>query len=381
MKLFNLFKKKVEKKNETLLKKDLSVWTKKKRSKVDLKRKEFVDTVKKRIDELTTDIRAKLNVLEGVSIEGKKEGERVKSIVKENHKNYMTHVNRLIDKLDTIDEEKDIIEELNSVFANFQKKSAASHAKATYLIGKEIGDIQEAIGKFFKGIRVTLKENKSILDESKAIEAIEEKISGFDETKSQITRIEDEIKRNDDKSEKLKQELDEKEKKLNKLANSDFVLEINKQRKELEEKKKDIGREIGELKQLIKFKELSHFFHSFEKPMRTIKDYKENFRSVFHKTGGEDLFVLLKEADLYSNSIMNKVREIVEEKNNVRKITIEESGLEKGALEVKKIKDDIDSLSVDNIVKEKRLQKPIAHLEEISEEIINDLQKINVDLV
>ncbi|MEA3414066.1 MAG: hypothetical protein U9Q99_00875, partial [Nanoarchaeota archaeon] len=92
MGIFKFFKKeKLAVKIETIYQDKLSEWLSNKKKQHQEKESEFLVPIKERIDQLISELKTGIEVLEGVDIEAKKVDDRIKFIVKENLKNYIEY--------------------------------------------------------------------------------------------------------------------------------------------------------------------------------------------------------------------------------------------------------------------------------------------------
>ncbi|MBD3253025.1 hypothetical protein GF386_04800, partial [Candidatus Pacearchaeota archaeon] len=134
------------------------------------KQQELIRTIKELVSEFREDIKEKLEILEKIDLTQKKADSRTKFIIKENLTNYMTHLQKLINSLEIdASDLTDLIKKINSVFYDFEKKSHPNFQKATFLIGKELGDTKKSIDNFFKNLNKKISENKDFIDSLKII--------------------------------------------------------------------------------------------------------------------------------------------------------------------------------------------------------------------
>lgn len=365
---------------EKISQKEFPDWLLNKKSKIEKEEQEFLVSVRKRISELISELKEKISVVNKRDIDEIKAEDKFKLIVKQNLRNYLSYLDKLILRLEELDNEKNIIDKINLIFHDFQRKSLMSYEKATILIGKELAEIKESIRKFFKDISILIKVHQSMIDESKIIGSVKARTKEFNEfkkTKSGITENIDECNR---KINNLEKTIKNKEEGIETLKKSERFIEEDKKKQELKKKKQDLDNDISVLGRVIDFKALSNFYHSFEKEMKIIKRYKENFKQTFHKTKGEDVFSLLKESNLYNVNILNKIQEIDDKKKQISNIVISETGLENLENTVRKLKLEIQEFDSNKIVKEKRLKKLEISLNDIMKLIKTELTKLNVEL-
>ena len=283
-------------------------------------------------------------------------------------------------KLREIQNEKEIIEKINSFFSEFKKRSALSYEKVTIIIGKEMGIIKEGIKKFFKDTENIVKNHQEIFDLLKTIRLVEIEIKKSNEIKKIKSEIIGNIEDKNSKITNLKEIIKTTEKAIENLKKSEKFIEESKKREELETKKQDLERSIGELSRIIDFKFLTNFYHSFEKEMSIVKEYKENFKQAFQKTGGEDIISLLSESKLQNVDILNKTQEIEDKTKEISKIIIEETGLENLENSMGEVKSKIDVINSERFLEEKKLERLEGNLNEIIKSVKSELIKINVNL-
>ena len=365
---------------EKVSQKEFPDWLFNKKSKIEKEEQEFLVSMKTRISELISELKEKISVANNLDIDEIKAEERIKSIVTENLSNYLNYLDKLILRLEELGNEKEIISKINFIFHDFQKKSLMSYEKATILIGKELADIKESIKKFLKNIEDILRIHENVINELKTIKLVESQSKEIDEFKKTKSVIMEDIEEYNNKINDFKKTIKIKEGEIKSLKESEKFIEEDKKKQELEKKKQDLDNEITVLGRMIDFKVLSNFYHSFEKEMKIIKEYRENFKSAFHKTKGEDLLLLLRESNLHNVDILNKIQEIDNKKKEISEIIIGETGLENLEIAVKKTKLEIQEFDSEKLAKEKRLEKLEMNLEDIMKSMKDELIKLNMEL-
>ena len=355
-------------------------WLLNKKSTIEKEEQKFLASVRKQISELISELKERISVINKIDMSEIKAEDRIKLIVKENLSNYLNYLDKLILRLGELDNEKNIIDKINFIFHDFQRKSLMSYEKSTILIGKELAETKESIKKFFRGIGILLKFHQGMINESKIIKLLESQVREFNEFKKIKSSIIENIGECNNKINNLKKIIKTNEAEIETLKKSERFIEEDKKKQELEKNKQDLDNNIGVLGRMINFKALSNFYHSFEKEMKTIKKYKENFKQMFHKTEGEDVFLLLRESNLYDVNILNKIKEIDDKKKEITNIVIGETGLENLENIINKIKIEIQEFNSEKLLKEKRLKKLEINLDDIMKLIKAELIKLNVEL-
>lgn len=382
MGFFDFFKKKEEKiiEVEKISLEEFPDWLSDKKIKIEKQEQEILIPIKERISQFILELEEKILVLHKIDVGQKKVEEKLKFIVKENLRNYIDYLDKLIIKLKEIGDEKNIVGKLNFIFTDFKKKSTLSYEKATILIGKEMKDIKESIRKFFMDVEIIIKDNQEIVDESRIIRLLEVEIKKFSEVKKIKSEIGRNIKEYDNKINNFEKDMKNNEEEISNIKKSEKFLEANKKKEELKSKRRELEKDILNLGGIINFKALANFYHIFEEKMSVIKEYRENFKQTFQKTKGEDIMLLLRESKLYDINILNKFQEIEEKRKEIGNIIIEEIGLENLEHMIKEMKSEIEALNSKKFMREKKLEKLEINLNGIIKSIKNELAKINAEL-
>lgn len=357
---------------------ELKPWLLAKKRQIEKQEEDFLKLALQRIYQLIQELEQELAILKKINVDEKKAEEKLKLIVKENLNNYIDYLERLVSRLREINKEKEIIEKINSIFSDFKKRSSISFEKATFLIGKELENVKESIGNFFRDLEKILEENKELIDRSKIISSVEKKIEKLNEIEKIRCEIEKLINEHNNKINSLKDGIKTKEEEIENIKKSERFLAESKKKEELEKKKEELEKEIYKLRETIDFKSLANFFHSFQKEMDIIKAYKENFKNAFQKNWGEDILSLLKEAKLQNINMLNKIEEIIEKKKEIESTIIDRSELEDLETEIRKIKSEIQVLNSKKFTEEKKHENLDRNLNEVIGAIREDLIKINV---
>ncbi len=366
--------------NEKVSVDEIDSWLEGKKEEIEKEQGRFLQPVRERISKLTQDLEENTSVLKKVNVDEKKAEQKIKLIVKENLDNYIYHVENLIKELKEIEKEKELVERVNSVFDNFQKKSKASYEKATFLIGKEIASIKENIRSFFRDLDRILKENKELAEKSKIISPVEERVRKFGSIKKIKEEAEKNIQDYNDKIRALEKEIEIREGKIEEIKNSEKFLQQEKEKQELEETRVEIEQEIGRLRERIDFKFLANFFHSFEKEMARVKEYKENFKENFLKDS-EGLLSLIQESKMPGVEIVEKIEEIKGKKKEVEEKVFDKTGIEELEREMKRISSQKEILNSKKARELKRQGKVEKNLNETIDALKEELIKINVEVV
>ena len=325
--------------------------------------------------------------MESVEIDKIKEQERIKIIVKENLEKYLSEVQSFKDSLKDLEKDSKnpgrLINEIDRLIGDFQKRSSMSFQKATILIGKELGAIRDCIKKFLANTRKVISENKDSLDKIKTIEIIEEGLSEKNNLENLRLNLLKKILEQD-------KEIKEIEKEIKKIGEDieitkksrGYIDEITK-KKDLENLKEELNNAIFNLKKLIDFKSLASFFHINEKDMKLIKVYKENFKEVFERDDGITLERLLKESKLLNETIKEKINNILEKKRKIAnsKDIPKKNVIEEMKKEITSKQNKIEDLNIEKIKEKKRDEKIKENIKNTLESIKRNLAKINVEII
>lgn len=376
--LKKIFSSKEEKPQERVNLGELELWTEKERKQTETIEKNILETLKSHISSLVSELEEEIKVLETIDLKDKKVEEKVKLIVKENLIAYTGYLKKLVENINNIKLEKleDSISKINYTLADFDKKSGTSYEKATFLIGKELGNVKSTVSHFFSSLKETLRENYNILERSRAVKNTESKfleIKKIEREFSELDKlIESALERAKDKAEAI--EILKKE--IEKIKNSQAYLENQKRKENNEKSKEELKNKVQKLKESIDFKQLATVFHVNEKKMRQLKEYNENFYSELYSDRGEILVNLLKEAKI-NLELIERIKELAKKQREIA-ISQEKDETLELEREIKKI--ELEQLSLKS--EKNRLEKARDKLIEASklktEEIRRELEKVNI---
>ena len=384
MGLWDFFRKKKqpEVKEQKITSDNLQPWLQNKKAEIEKQETSFSKTVQKRASQLIKELKEKTSALEKLDVNEKRAEQKIKLIVKENLDNYASYTNKLISNLESLNEnpKKEVVEKINSFFSDFEKRSKISYEKATFLIGKELREIKDSIRVFFRDLDSILSENKSFLEEAKAVYQIEEKINKFSEIRKAESGIKISVGEYNKKIQELNNIIKIKTQEIEEIKKSGLFLSQKQKKREVEARKQALEKQISELKDLVDFKLLANFFHSFEREMAIVKQYRENFRQSFQKTKGKDLLSLLQESKLQNQEILNKVQAINKDEEEINNTTFEKTGIEDIEDDIKEIILELTSSASKKLADQKKLEKLSATSEKMLSSIKEELGKISVRL-
>ena len=379
MGIFSFLKKSKEKEKERISQSELSNWLENKQKELDNKEGELLNPIKERISQLISELKSQIAVLENIDINAKKVDSRVKLIVKENLKNYIGYLQRVIQRLNDIDSGKDIVDKINLIFSEFDKRSKISYEKITFIVGKEMQATKDSIKKFFRDLEYIIKSHKKSIDEFKTIELIEVDSKKLNEIKENKSKILENLNENIDKIKSLEKNIENKEDEIKEIKKSEKYLEENRKKQELETKNKELQRLSKELNKKIDFKSLTSFYHKFESDMDLVKQFRENFDLALKKNGVEKLGNFLKEAKLDNEEILDLIEKINKVEEEIKETIIEETGILFFEKSIDKVKSEINTIESEKKIKEKRLKSIDEELNLIIESLKDKLDKIYVE--
>jgi hypothetical protein len=394
MGIFDFLKSKPEVKKESLKFEDISNWIDKKEKELENKEKETIEQISKMVFDINQKLNEKKSVLENTNLQSKKTDDRIRFVVKENIEKYIYHLEKLIANLTDLNEKRkelsieEFINKVNLSFINFNQRSELNFEKATFLIGKELGEVKDSISLFFKDFNRLIDENKEAIVFLEKIEKITLELNEIQNIKKNKKESDENIKEYEEKVNNFEIEIKAIEKNVINIKKSkDYLLEL-KGKKENENEKIKILNEITNLRERIDFKKLAGIFHSDSKKMRIINKYKENFNDNFQYDNGNEIMSLLKEAGIETNSIFKKIEELMLRKDKLSKITsvldlthVQESKLILMENQIKTAKNNIDDIKTDIEREKKKISKFIENIAEIKESVKKEISEMKVEII
>lgn len=387
-KIFDFFKKKkpLEEVIEKISFEDIDKFIKKKKKENKENQKIPLNQIKETLSESLEILDEKIIILKNFDLSEKKAPERAKLIVRENFEKFIYYLEKLILDLKEINSGSGLdleilIDKINSTFSDFEKKSLKSFQKSTFLIGKELGDVTETIAKFFKSFNKIIKENESSIEYAKTISDIEEKLFEIDnlektesENVGEIKDIGEKILNFESEIEKLKKDIEEK------MQGMEYAEQL-KVKNKLEGLKTKLVIELQSLKEIIDFKALAKVYHSIEKKMDMIKEYKEAFKEAFEKYGSENLTDLIDIEEIDKKLVKEKVKNINEIKQQIDETKIEKDITEDLDKKINELREKIKEFNLEKASKQKRDKKIKENKKSLKQEIINFLETIDVNVI
>ena len=357
-------------------------WIQKKEENLLKDEAETLGNIGKKSEDFYVFINEKLEVLEGVDIESKKEHGRAKILVRQGLDKYINSVRILLKELNDVD--KNNLEKFSvkvgEMFVRFEKTSMKFYERATYLVGDEMVVVRNEIRKFYNGLVKTFEE--SSIGDLKRIEIIKSKLGEFERVERDFDEIEKEIAANDLKIDKAKVLVKKIEGEVEDIRNSSEYVSGMNAREEIVRLRAGLDREIGRLKELIDFKRLTNLVHSNERELEIVKDYKAHFVSEFSKDNGDRLFALMAGTKMKSDEIRARL-ELIGGKQKEFDEKVESIGIDytvKKLDEVKMLNESIENIELESIKNNRRLENLNLELKGLRNEVIGLVEYFRINV-
>jgi hypothetical protein len=377
MGFFNFFKKKEEIREEVSLD-GLEKWLKKRKEGLSNQEKEILDPISSLISELIIELKEEIIILENFDIEILKTEERIKLIIKEQLKNYIESLRKMMDKLEQVGG-KEVILDINLILEDFRKKSHISYEKVTFLIGKEMRATKGSLNKFVKSLENILKSNKKFFDEYETINSID--LNLFNSIKEKRKKVYENLNNEINQEKKLEESLENKKREIEEIkVSKEYLLELKKQ-KDLDLNREELKEVFSKLRMKIDFKFLSNFYHKFEKDMALVKGFKDNFKESIETYGVNRLEELLKESKLFDDEILELIERIDLMKKGMKEVQIKDYGILFLKRDVERVKSEIETIQLEIKIKEKRVKTLDDEIDDTINLFREKLEGIGVDFI
>ena len=359
------FKKKKTQEPKTELEKinlnEIENWIDHKTKELGKKEKEIFNLIKEKIQSFILDIDKKTKTLEDIDIESKKVEGRAKIIVRQSLDKYLSFVKNFTKELTDIDKQNinQFIRNIDKIFSDFDKRSYIFYQRTNYLVGDELVTVKQEINNLSKYFTNLFNENKKTTYSFNLISSTKSKLTQLNETTIALDKINSEIKSLDKKiMEYKKQEINFLDKIEKTKITKDYLENIRKNDK-IKLIEKQLENDILKLKSLIDFKKLTNTFHSNERKMEKIKNYKEDFQKKFAKNEGDDILNLINEAKLDTSYVSDRIKQIKIKKQEISegKKFIEENKVKKLLEKIEKIKLELENIIIEKTKHIKRNEK------------------------
>ena len=386
MGIFDFLKKEKEKEiiSEKLTFSEIEDWIERKGKENEIKERELVISIKDRIKNLDNELEIKLSLLDEIDIESRKEDGRIKRVVSNSRIQYIGAVNNLMANLENLKETSfpDFVKKIDRALSEFNKTSFKNYERTTILIGKEMADIKEEVKSFSKDLVEIFNNNKEISELSQRIGLIKSKLNLLDSTeknkigiKKTIISLDEKIKQDEKENQRCLTEIE-------KIKQSENYKNMLEKKEKLNILKEEFREKILTLKQLIDFKALTNFFHTNEKQMNILKEYKTDFYTNFEQDNGKRILDLLEESKLNTNIISERENLIKAKKEILENYEkeIEKDETHNLNYKIEKITIEIENLKIEKVKERKRKEKLNINKEELASSLKQELGKINIEI-
>lgn len=359
---------------------ELKDFISKKRREINISEIKAIGSIKDRINLLLIEFENEILAINQINLDEKKADEKFKLVVKGNLNRYADHLKNLKNNLENLqfDGIQDLVKKIDSTFHDFKKRSFMNFEKATFLIGKELGNVIESIKKFYRDFKEILSDNKELIDNSKILSETEAVINRFMESEQIKNNLYLNINNIEKKVNDFKININMLKKRIEETIKSKEYNEELRKKQEFENKKEKLRREIANLKEIINLKELAGIYHSNEKEMRIIKEHWEDFYHAFEKDNGE---AILKLVDKNKWKIQEMINKIIEKQKEITGFVIEEDKVLEIKSEIKKMDDKINELSGEKSKIEKKISQFEEKINDARSMLRQELIKLNLELV
>ncbi|MFH0831663.1 MAG: hypothetical protein V1886_02245 [archaeon] len=254
------------------------------------------ERVKERIVQLNSELEQEIRVLRQIDLKERKESERVKFIVLENLKVYISRLQNLMDNLKNLDlNDREYFIKIHALFENFKKNSINSFQKATILIGREIEEVISSIRKFSADVEKIMAEDKGIFERERTGEMLKNLLISFKEEKKMGKEIKTsllDLERSLDEVKKRKNEL---EKNLEDVKKSSEYLKFLDDKEERKQEREKAESEIMGIKQEMDIKAMMKHFHHDRKKSMLLREYAGDFNAALENDKNLRIIEIVKE--------------------------------------------------------------------------------------
>jgi len=380
-------KKPVELKDEieSMAFEDIGKWVEDKKEGLKGDEQKVLEKVGEKLELFYVSLEGKLEVLEGVDIESKKEHGRAKLLVRQGLDKYIDLVHILLKDLKATKKEnlEKFIRKISETFVLFEKTSAKVYERATYLVGDEMAAVRNEIRRFYNGLIEMFEGEDSSIKDLVKIKNIKLKLEEFEKLEGNVKDVEKEIEISNRKIGEAKKKVERLMEDVERIKNSSEYISNLKTVEEIKALRVGLDREIAKLKELIDFKKLTSIIHSNERELKIVKDYREHFVSEFSRDGGAKILNLLGASNMKNSAIESQVS-LIEKKDSELKEKRENIGLDSTVIklgEVKKIEDEIDGMETKKVKVRRRLEEFDLKLKGLRNEVVKMVEGFGVKVI
>ncbi len=388
MGIFDFFRKKSEIKIERIKINEFDSYICSMKKENKSRENSLFDSIKESLKVFAEELDSKNTVLRSINLNEKKADERAKFIIRENLSHYIDNLDKLVRELRELESEElaSLIKDLDSLFISFEQKSRLNFEKATFLIGKELGDVKDSMNSFIRKLKENLEKNKSLLESLEILGLMDNLMKEFNEIQGIMEGIKTKVGENDIKIKSAEADILKTEIEIEKIKSSESYKKENEAEAEINVKKEELEKEVFKLKEMVDFKKLANIFHYDSKKMSVINEYKLNFLKTFERDRLLSLIPLLDKGNMNDSFISKKANEIMQKEKEIEKIKNQQNKKESAELmdlnkKLSILKSEIDFLKREIQREEKRKEKLEDSKSHIIHSIKQELAKINAELI
>lgn len=306
---------------------------KKKAKTVNKSIEEIRELIKERnsavVDELKTNVNSFIEKLETyvqdlkkLNIENYSSEEKEKSIILGNKESFLNQLKILIKNLKELNYKQsstnELVQEIDSLLDEFDKKSSLAFQKLSFFIGDVIAKLSKSISSFSKWLNHFKKINESLLQANRYLENLEQIEKEISKKTNASNSIEKEIRDANNKLAGLNNDIKSIKSSIKEFLKSDTYLKIQKEKKRLDSLNKEYTKLLNSLKELIDTKSLANSFHSLPKEMSIIHELKEDFFNAIEKHSKEILGMLKDPEKERVSSTLERISELKDEEKEIK---------------------------------------------------------------
>lgn len=330
------------------------------------------------LTELISKLKDKKEDITKIDLDKRKEDIKIKHLVRENIGHYLSYTEKLIQNLENLNLDENYLHRLEKIFSSFDKNSKMAFEKATILVGKEIGDIRDAIKGFQINLSNILNENKQVFDNKLKIEELISLVSSLEAENKNKSGIELSLENLNKKLADIEIERDKANGEIHKIQSSSEFSIVDKEKQEKNKRKKELEQEILKIKEKTDLKFMAKFFHEDKKKSEIVKNYSENFIQAMKEDSNLEIINLAKEA----GKDIEDLRRIKSEIESLETIPV--SDIEISLLEAEREKSRISSslrTALEEIEKEKdKVERFNEKLENLEKEIKEKALPLGIEI-
>ena len=243
--------------------------------------KDIKEQIRQRTIQFNRELEEHIKTLNSIDLKERKDYERIKFIVAENLKVYISHLQHLKEELGNLNPaDSDYLEKINIISENFKKSSINSFQKATILIGKELEDVVNSIKNFARDIDAIISQDGYVFETAKKEDILKNLLLKLEEEKKNALQIRNHLENFEQDMKGLEDTRREAEKSLEDAKNSNEYSRFIEAREELKNKREKLQGEIFRAKMEIDIKAMLKQFHSDRKKSIVLENYSEDFNAA-----------------------------------------------------------------------------------------------------